>query len=161
MALEEIVISNFVDPDFGALRLIETQTEALVNGGPRKKLVHREWSGKRHDLVAAISISNSDDPPVVTDDVRVAFRAIVLALDGFKRTIAKSQLELAQDWAAQGGHAVPLDATMFANALVVTDFQIGSDRLTVFLKDTADIFDGHAIEVWIENGSIVEILLAG
>jgi len=42
----------------------------------------------------------------------------------------------------------------------VTDFRVGSDRL-IILEDTANICNGHAIDVRIENGSIVEIGLAG
>jgi hypothetical protein len=161
MALEEIIISHYADPDFGVLRLIETRTEGRVNGGPWKPLVCRESSGARQDVAAMISISSSDDPPTVPDDVRVAFRGIVLNLAEFKRTVAESQLELAQDWAMQGGRDGPLNADLLANAVALTGFRIDSDRLTVFLEDTESIFDGHAIEVRIRNGSIVEIGLAG
>ncbi len=96
MAIEEVVIHCCADPDFGALRLIETQTEARVNGGPWRRLVHREWVGAMQDLAATISISNTDNPPSVPDEIRAAFLAIIHDTDGFRRTVAGRQLAAAQ-----------------------------------------------------------------
>jgi hypothetical protein len=161
MPLKEAVISRFVDPDFGALELIETQTEASVNGGPRKPLVFREWTGKREDLHATLSISNTDNPPKVPDEIRTAFRAVTSDVRGFKRRIARRELELARSWSVQRSKDLELDEEKFLGLLEIEGFTIGERRLTVWLRETADIFAGHVLEVRVEHGSITEVCLAG
>ena len=161
MALEEVVIGHHLDSDFGALQLVETRTEARVSGGPWKPLIYRAWSGRRNDLNATIDISNGDDPPVVTDGVRTAFRSLILNIATFKRTVARGQLALAKDWAERGGLNVALDTDSFSDVLQIHSFLIGENRLTVFMEDTAGIFDKHMLEVRIEQGAIKEICLAG
>jgi len=91
MPPKEIVISRHVDSDFGALELIENRTEASLKGGPMKPLISREWTWKREDLDATLSISNTDNPPQVSDEIRAAFRAVVSDVDSLKRRIARSE----------------------------------------------------------------------
>lgn len=134
MALEEIVISRHVDPDFGVLELIETPTEAAVNGAPSKPLIFRQWTGKLADVDATLSLSNAEDPPVVTEEVRAAFRSVLSNVDDFKRRIARSKLELARNWVAAAKMNLPLDESALTNLLKIDGFTIGSGRLTVWLQ---------------------------
>ena len=161
MALEEIVIGHHVDPDFGPLELIETRTEAAVNGGPLTPLIFRQWTGKVAALDTSLSISSSEDPPVVADQVRSDFRRVMSNVDSFKERIARSELGLAKDWAAAAGLDLPLDENRFASLLKIDGFTIGPSRLTAWLGETAGIFGGHSLEVRIEMGEIVGICLAG
>jgi len=134
MALEEIVISRHIDPDFGVLELIETPTEAAVNGAPSKPLIFRQWTGKLADVDATLSLSNAEDPPVVTEEVRAAFRSVLSNVDDFKRRIARSKLELARNWVAAAKMNLPLDESALTNLLKIDGFTIGSGRLTVWLQ---------------------------
>jgi hypothetical protein len=161
MALEEIVLGYHVDPDFGAIELIETRTEAAVDGGPRTTLVFRQWIGEQPELDVPLSISNSEDPPIVADEVRADFRRVISNVDEFRQRIARSELERAKDWVTVGAMDLPLDESSLASLLEIEGFTIGPDRLTVWLKETAKIFGGHSLEVRIEMGEIIEICLAG
>jgi hypothetical protein len=134
MALEEIVISRHIDPDFGVLELIETPTEAAVNGAPSKPLIFRQWTGKLADVDATLGLSNAEDPPVVTEEVRAAFRSVLSNVDDFKRRIARSKLELARNWVAAAKMNLPLDESALTNLLKIDGFTIGSGRLTVWLQ---------------------------
>jgi hypothetical protein len=161
VALKEIVIGHHVDPDFGALELTETHTEAAVNGGPRTPLVFRPWTGKQGELDIVLSISGSEDPPIVADEVRADFRSVMSNVDNFKQRIARSELERAKDWVAAAGKNLPLDESRFASLLKIEGFTIGPDRLTVWIEETANIFGGHSLEARIEMGEIIEICMAG
>lgn len=161
MALEEFIISSHVDPDFGVLELIETRTEGAVNGAAPRPLIIRQWTGKLTDLNATLSISSADDPPIVTEETRAAFRSILSNVGDFKRQIARRELELAKNWLAAAEMDFPLDENTFVSLLRIDGFTIGSDRLTVWLHDTANVFGGHTIEVRIEHGDITETCLAG
>lgn len=161
MPLREVVISRHVDPDFGALELIETRTEASLNGGPMTPLVFREWTGKREDLRAALSISNTDNPPRVPDEIRAAFRSVVSDLEGFKRRIARRELERARRWSAQRSMELELDEEKLLRLLEIDGFRMGERRLTIWLRETAGIFGGHVLEVRIERGVLTEVCLAG
>jgi hypothetical protein len=161
MALEEIVIGHHIDPDFGALELIETRTKAAVNGVPMKPLVFRQWTANQAELDVVLHISTSEDPPIVADEVRAAFRSVISNVDNFKQRIARSELELAKDWVAAAGTDLPLDESNFANMLKIEGFTIGPNRLTVWIGETANVFGGHSLKVRIESGEIIEICLAG
>jgi hypothetical protein len=161
MPLEEIVVGHHVDPDFGALELIETRTQAAVNGGLGTPLVFRRWTGKQAELDVALSISSSEDPPIVADEIRAAFRSVMSNVNNFRQRIARSEFELAKDWAAAAGMDLALDESKLATLLKIQGFTIGPDRLTVWLEETANIFGGHSLEVRIEKGEIIEICLAG
>lgn len=161
MAREEVVISRYMDPEFGALELIETRTRAAVNGGPMRPLISRRWTGKLPDIGATLSISSSEGPPIVADEIRTVLRSILSDVGDFKRQVAHSQLELAKDWAAAGGIDLLLDESTFSDSLRIDGFTIGEETLTVWLEDTADIFAGHSLEVRMERGEIIEICLAG
>lgn len=161
MPLKEVVISRHVDSDFGALELIETRTEASLNGGQIRPLVFREWTGKREDLRSTLSISNTDNPPRVPDEIRAAFRSVVSDMEGFKRRIARRELELARSWSAQKSMDLELDEEKFLALLEIDGFTIGERRLTIWLRETAGIFAGHVLEVRVERGVITEVCLAG
>src|SRR4051794_35825560 len=133
MPPEEIVISHHVDPDFGALEFIETRTEVSLNGASLKPLVLREWTGKSVDLDATLSISNTDNPPKVSDEIRADFRGVVSAVEGFKRRIARSELELARSRSAGAKMDLQLDEERFHDLLEIEAFRMGEDRLTVWL----------------------------
>ncbi len=124
-------------------------------------MVFKQWTGKQPEFDVVLSISSSEDPPIVADEVRAAFRSVISNIDNFKQTIARSELELAKNWAAAGGMDLPLDEIGFASLLKIEGFTIGPDRLTVWLEETANIFGGHLLEVRIEMGEIIEICLAG
>ncbi len=160
MSLREIVIGHYVDPDFGSLELIETRTEATING-QKAPLVLRQWTGTLVDMDVPVSISSSEDPPMVTDRVRDDFRSVTSNIDDFKRQIARSGLELAKHWVGAAALDVPLDESRFATMLEVAGSAIGPNRLTVRLKETANIFGGHFLEVRVETGTISGICLAG
>jgi hypothetical protein len=161
MPLQEIVISHYADPDFGSLELVETRTEAAVNGGPMMPLVFRQWTGKRAELDATISISNGETPPVVADEIRASFRGIVSNVQDFKQRVARSELGLAKDWIAAADMDLRLDERIFADSLKIECFTVSPGRLTVWLGEKMDIFGGHWLEVRIERGEIIEICLAG
>jgi hypothetical protein len=161
MPLQEIVIFRCVDPDFGALELIETRTQASLDGGPLSPLIYREWTGKCENLDAAISISNTDNPPRVADETRAAFRAVVSDVGDFKRRIARSELKLARDWPAQAGMNFDLNEDSFCGLLEIEALRLDEDRLTVWLRETANIFGGHTLEARLERGEIIEVCLAG
>lgn len=161
MATEEIVVGHHVDPDFGALELIETRTKAALNGSPMRPLVFRQWTGKQAELDVPLSISSSEDPPNVADEVRADFRSVMSNVRAFKQGIARGELEPAKDWVAQAAMDLPLDESRFADLLKIEGFTIGPGRLTVWLHEPANIFRGHSLEVRIEMGKIVEICLAG
>jgi hypothetical protein len=159
MPLEETVISRYVDKDFGVLELIETRTMAVVDGGPGRPLVFRQWIGKPADF--DIIISNPEDPPIVTDDIRAAFRSVLSNVGDFKRRIARNELENAMNWRAAAELDFPLDESRFAGLLKIVGFTVGPSRLTVWLQEPRGIFGGHSIEVRIEKGEIIEVCLAG
>jgi len=161
MALEEIIISRHFDTDFGALELIETRTEAAINGNPSRRLIFRQWIGKPTDLEVTLRISNSEDPPIVAEEIRAAFRNVLSNVADFKRRVARSELELAKNWAVAAGMDLSLDESTLADLLKIDGFTIGPRRLTVWLQETANIFGSHAIEVRMEGGVISEICLAG
>src|SRR5260370_42630070 len=77
MAPEEIVIGRHFDSDFGALELIETRTEAVVNGGPRRPLVFQQLTGKPPGFCFLVSISRKESPPIVAAESRAALRSII------------------------------------------------------------------------------------
>ena len=114
MPLKEIVIGHHVDLDFGALELIETRTRAAVDAGPRTPQVFRRWTGKQAELDVVLSISSSEDPPMVADEIRAAFRSVVPNVNNFRQRIARSELELAKDWAAAAGMDLSLDESKLA-----------------------------------------------
>ena len=161
MPPEEIVISRHLDPDFGVLELIEMRTEASLNGEPLKPVTFREWSGKLDDLDATLSISNTDNPPKVSDEIRAAFRAVVSDGDSFKRRIARTELELAKRWSAEVNLDLRLDEETLSDLLEIEAFTMNRGRLTVWLRETGNIFGGHMVEVRIEQGAITEVCLAG
>ena len=159
--MKQIAISRYADPDFGALELIETQTRAKLNDSQWKTVILREWLGKHGELGVPISITNTKDPPLVADDIRAAFRRVVANISGFKQLIARSSLELATEWATQGGLNLSLDEDTFSHLLTISSFSVGEGRLTVFLEETTNIFAGHLLEARIERGKDIEICLAG
>jgi hypothetical protein len=159
--MEEIVISHYVDPDFGALELIETRTEASVNGGPMRPLVFRHWAGKQPNLDSTLIISASEDPPVIDEEIRTAFRDVTSNIDDFTRRIARTELQTAKSWIAAAKTDLALDEDQFAGLLKICGFTIGPRRLTVWVEESANIFDGHSLEVRIEKGQIIEIRVAG
>lgn len=161
MAVKQTVISRHADPDFGALELIETQTQAKLNGGPWKTVILREWSGKQEDLGVPIRIANSKDPLIVADEIRTAFRSVVANMSGFRHLVARSQLGLAKEWAIQGELNLSLDEDTLSDLLTISGFSVGESRLTVFLEEAANVFAGHMLEVRIERGKVIEICLAG
>ena len=77
------------------------------------------------------------------------FRAVVSDVGDFKRRFARSQLKLARAWSAEAG--------------MDFDFKLSLDevRLTVWLKETANILRGHVLEAHLEHGEIIEVSLAG
>src|SRR5260370_33895186 len=77
MAPEEIVIGRHFDSDFGALELIETRTEAVVNGGPRRPLVFKQWTGKQPEFVGLLTISSREDTPIVADEGPAPLRSFI------------------------------------------------------------------------------------
>jgi hypothetical protein len=161
MALKEIVIGQHADPDFGVLTLIETRTAAALNGGPRRPSVFRQWTGKVVELGATLDIASGECPPVIAREVRADFLNVLSDPSGFIQRIARSELELAKDWAAETRMDFPLDELGFARVLKITAFTISPERLTVWIEETANIFGGHQLEVRIEMGEIIEICLAG
>jgi hypothetical protein len=161
MPSEEVVIGHYLDPDFGVLELTETRFEAAVNGRPQAPFVLRQWIGKQRELDVALSICTGEDPPVVADNVRADFRSVMSNVQGFKHRIAQSEMERARDWIVEAGMNLTLDVSTFEGLLKIEGFTIGSERLTVWLKETASIFGGHSIEVRIEMGEIIEICLSG
>eukprot|EP01042_Synura_sphagnicola_P028176 gene28176-36361_t len=155
------IIDHYIDADFGKLDLVETHYMAGLNGGPMKSTVMRSWVGHAPDTKTEISINFDENPPSISDDIRKAYRNILADTEGFIRKIAADQLVLARDWAEQGDLNIILDENTFASLLKIDDFSIVADRLTVWLLEDADIFAGHAIEVRIEGGEVIEICLAG
>ena len=134
MAVEQTVISRYTDPDFGVLEFVETRTQARLNGGPWKSVIFREWSGKREDPGVTVGIADSEDPPVVADEIRNAFRAVVADTSEFKRVVAQRMLRLAEEWARQGKLSLPLDLDTFSDLPTISSFSIGDSRLTVFFE---------------------------
>ncbi len=161
MSLEVVIVGHRNDADFGMLDYIETRTTAAVDGGPMKPLIFRNWQGKCPELSASILVSSDRDPPAINEDDRVAYRGVLADPETFKISVARSQLELARDWAASGGISSGFDETALAAMLRIDGFTVDPGRLTVWLEDTGDIFAGHVIEVRIEKGAIIEIGLAG
>ena len=100
-------------------------------------------------------------PPIVAEEVRSAFRAVVANIAAFKQMVARSQLGLAKEWAAQGELNLVLDEDVFSSLLTISHLSVEESRLTVFLDEQASIFAGHSIEVRMERGDEVEICLAG
>ena len=158
---EEIVLAHRTDPDFGELTFVETRTAAAVDGGPMKPLVFRDWHGTAPGLGAKINISSEINPPQVDDAVRQAYRKIIADIDGLKKTVASQELDTAREWAAAGGIELALDEAGLAALLRVDGFSVDPGRLTIWLVEDKDIFAGHALEVRIENGKIIEICLSG
>jgi len=130
MAVEEIVIGHCVDPDFGALELIETRFEAEVNAAPKKPFVFRQWTNNQAEPDVALSISGSIDPPIVAAADRADFRSAISSVDTFKRRIARSQLELAWDWTTASGTDLRLDEISFASLLRIEYLRVPLDRST-------------------------------
>jgi len=132
-----------------------------VKGGQMQPIVIREWIGHTPDTEIEISINSAENPPLIPDDIRKAYRGIVADTDNFKRKVAIDQLGLARDWAEEGGINIALDEDIFAKLLAIDAFSVDPGRLTIWLSEGADIFAGHAIEVRIEDGEIIETCLAG
>lgn len=161
MSATKKIIDSYIDSDFGKLNLIETQTMAAVNGGPMKPLVFRNWSGKIPATEIEILINSENNPPVIPDEIRIAFKKIMADTDSFKQKVAADQLELAKEWAEDGELNIELNEENFTKLLKIKGFSTDPERLTVWLAEEANIFAGHEIEVRIENGKIQEISLAG
>lgn len=158
---EEHVITAIVDPDFGPIELVETHTLVGVNGGPMQPLVFRTWRRVESIEGPRLLISDGGNPPYVSLAARTDYKRYAADIDGLKAEVAQRQLQLAKDWAASGDIGIDLDGQSFAKVLELDGYSIDPNRVTVWLKDTADIFAGHQIEVIIENGAIAEICLAG
>jgi hypothetical protein len=63
---------------------------------------------------------------------------VVSDVDGFKRRIARSELELTKSWSARAD--LRLDEESLCGLLEIHAFRMDKGRLTVWLRETANIF---------------------
>ena len=153
MQQPEKIIDQCQDRDFGALKLVEIHTRAGAADGSMQPMALRNWCGRVAETDSAIRIEDDVHPSLLPETIRLPFRQIIADPEAFKQRVAADAVEWAEDGA--------LDATALAALLQIACFAMAPERLTVWLTVDAERFDGHVMEVRIEDGEIAEICMAG
>lgn len=155
--MQERLIREVADADFGALQLWAVAGQGGSAGGPMQELELREWRGAVGRWPLVIAVEGAGDRELA--DLTPALRTVLKALPGREAAlsgeVSARMLRLAREWAE--------DASLSADALtaalriteVSVDFVDGA-YAALWLKEDTGIFADHVLVANLDAAGHIE-----